>query len=52
MSKKELQHLLETHLIIANGKIWGKEQVINYLLREFERQQIDTNKLKFKIFTN
>ena len=48
LTRQELISLLETHLIIINNEIWGKEQVINYLLREFERMQIDANKIKDK----
>ena len=48
LTRQELISLLETHLIIINNEIWGKEQVINYLLREFERMQIDANKIKEK----
>lgn len=32
LTRQELITLLETHLIIINNEIWGKEQVINYLL--------------------
>jgi uncharacterized Ntn-hydrolase superfamily protein len=39
VTREELIHLLDSHLLIVDGEVWGKEQVINYLVREFERQE-------------
>jgi uncharacterized Ntn-hydrolase superfamily protein len=39
VTREELIHLLDTHILIVDGEVWGKEQVINYLVREFERQE-------------
>lgn len=39
VTREELIHLLDTHLLNVDGELWGKEQVINYLVREFERQE-------------
>jgi len=56
ITKQDLFNLLDTHLIVVDGEIYGKEQAINYLLKEIDRIQTDKEELeqwkKIKIYLN
>lgn len=56
ITRQDLINLLDTHLIVIDGEIWGKEQAINYLMSEIEKIQTDKEDLeqwkKLKIHLN